>query len=63
MDERFCYSIADVVAVSGVCRTVVYGGIKAGRLKARKLGRRSLILARDFEAWLSTLPWVKSEAA
>ncbi len=62
MDERFCYSIADVVEMSGVCRTVVYGEIKAGRLKARKLGRRTLILVRDFETWLSTLPWAKSEA-
>jgi hypothetical protein len=37
-------------------RTSTYTEIKAGRLKVRKLGRRTLITSDDAEEWLSRLP-------
>ena len=37
-------------------RTSTYTEIKAGRLKVRKLGRRTIITADDAEEWLSRLP-------
>jgi hypothetical protein len=37
-------------------RTKAYEEINAGRLKARKAGRRTLITADDAEDWLSHLP-------
>ena len=50
------FHISDVCARIGVGRTTVYAAIKSGALKARKCGRRTLILASDLEAWLDTLP-------
>jgi hypothetical protein len=37
-------------------RTKTYEEINAGRLKARKVGRRTIITAEDAEEWLSLLP-------
>lgn len=37
-----------------VSRTTTYAEIKAGRLKVRKVGRRTLITDRDSEAWLES---------
>jgi hypothetical protein len=38
---------------------MIYQEIQTGRLRARKLGRRTLILAADLSAWLANLPLVK----
>jgi hypothetical protein len=47
--ERFC-------EVYGVGRTKAFGEIRAGRLKARKVGRSTIIRAEDAKAWLDALP-------
>jgi excisionase family DNA binding protein len=39
-----------------VGRTKVYGELSSGRLRARKIGRRTIITADDAEAWFSRLP-------
>jgi hypothetical protein len=50
------------MSISGFCeiydigRTKAYEEINAGRLKARKAGRRTIIAADDAEDWLSRLP-------
>jgi hypothetical protein len=49
-------SIAQVVRCSGLSRTLVYQEMRAGRLLARKCGRRTVILQTDLEAFLSALP-------
>jgi hypothetical protein len=43
----------------GVGRTVTYSEIRSGRLKARKLGRRTIITTDDAEEWLNCLPTTK----
>ncbi|WP_018260558.1 helix-turn-helix domain-containing protein [Methylobacterium sp. WSM2598] len=58
MNEVLSYSIADAVKVSGVGRSFLYEQIKAGKLKARKLGRRTLIMAADLQSWLAALPTI-----
>jgi hypothetical protein len=40
----------------GIGRTKAYEEINAGRLKARKAGRRTIITSDDAEDWLSRLP-------
>jgi hypothetical protein len=54
------YSIDSVVEICGLGRTSVYGEIKAGRLVARKCGRRTLVIDEDLQRWLETLPVVSS---
>jgi hypothetical protein len=49
--EEFCgrYSVG---------RTTAYAEMKAGRLRRRKVGKRSIIAQEDAEAWLRWLPIV-----
>ncbi len=56
-------SPSDVCRCYGIGKTQLYAEIKAGRIKARKLGRRTLIAASDVQAWFNALPVSKREAA
>jgi excisionase family DNA binding protein len=47
----------------GVGRDKLYCLIREGRLPARKLGRKTLILATDLEAFLEALPKMGVSAA
>ena len=51
--EEFCrrYSLG---------RTKVYEEIKLGRLRARKVGRRTIVTQDDAETWLRHLPRMKT---
>jgi excisionase family DNA binding protein len=50
------YSIPEVMARVGVGRDKLYCLIREGKLPARKLGRKTLILASDLERFLESLP-------
>jgi hypothetical protein len=50
------FSIADLVEGSPLSRSTIYAEIKAGRLKARKIGRRTLVLGEDWRLFLTSLP-------
>lgn len=50
------YSVSDVLQMVGISRTTFYQLVKAGKIKVRKVGNRSLILSCDLEAWLEGLP-------
>jgi hypothetical protein len=49
-------SVHDFCDRYDIGRTKAYEEINAGRLKARKAGRRTIITADDAEEWLSRLP-------
>lgn len=48
--EPLAYSVADACRVSTLCKSQIYNLIRAGRLEARKLGRRTLIPAASLRA-------------
>ncbi|SFK79199.1 helix-turn-helix domain-containing protein [Methylocapsa palsarum] len=50
------YGIDAFVKIAGIGRTTVFQEIAEGRLKARKIGRRTIILKDDAIAWLTSLP-------
>lgn len=54
--QKLAHSIDDVVGLSGFGRTLVFAEIKAGRLIARKRGRRTVVLKSDLHRWLDSLP-------
>ena len=57
MDEtRLALTVAEVAKAAGVGRTTVFEEIRHGRLVARKVGRRTIIMAGDLDAWLNSLP-------
>jgi hypothetical protein len=62
-DARMAYSIDDLSRRSGVGRQLIYDEINAGHLLARKIGRRTIILATEGERWLADAPAIEPAAA
>ncbi len=54
--EPLAYTIDGAVKASGLCRSRIYEELRAGRIEARKAGRRTLILASSLAAFLAALP-------
>jgi excisionase family DNA binding protein len=54
--RKRAYSIKSAAEVIGAGRDGVYEAIRSGRLRARKFGRRTLILDEDLTAFLRSLP-------
>lgn len=48
--EPLVYSVADACRVSTLCKSQIYNLIRAKKLEARKLGRRTVILAHSLRA-------------
>lgn len=53
--ETLAYSIDGFCEATATSRSAAYNEIRAGRLRAVKFGRRTLILRTDAEAWLACL--------
>lgn len=60
MFEPLVYTIQEAANVSKRCRATIYNELRAGRLKAKKHGDSTLILAEDLKIWLDSLPEYKS---
>lgn len=54
--EQLAYGIGDFGKLADMGRTTTFREIAEGRLKARKIGRRTVILRKDAEAYLNALP-------
>jgi excisionase family DNA binding protein len=54
--DRLAYPIDEFAEAVGIGRSKLYAEIRAGRLKAKKLGSRTLIMATDGDAYLDSLP-------
>lgn len=52
-DDRRAWSIAEVAARLGVSRNFVLAQVSRGALRARRLGRRVVILTEDLESYLA----------
>jgi excisionase family DNA binding protein len=63
MAEKLSYIIPELCAAGGFGRTTAYGAIKAGSLRAVKVGRRTIILAKDLEEFLLKLPPVTTKTS
>jgi len=60
--QREGLSISEACDIAGIGRTKIYEAISEGRLKARKLGKRTLVLRTDLQAFLADLPAVRTDA-
>jgi len=59
-DEIGAFTIDEHCRRYRICRETAYREIRAGRLPARKLGRKTLILRADAESWAAGLPELRS---
>jgi hypothetical protein len=53
---RLAYSIERLAKESDISRSMIYEEIAAGRLIARKVGRRTIVRRSDALLWLRSLP-------
>jgi Helix-turn-helix domain len=57
---KLALTIPEAVAMSGIGRSRLYAIFKAGGIKPRKSGTRTLIIFSDLEAYLQSLPLAKN---
>ena len=55
-DDRLAYHIHDASKAGAGSRSEIYEALKRGDLKAKKRGRRTIILRDDLAAYLASLP-------
>jgi excisionase family DNA binding protein len=53
---RAAFSVPEIMVQIGLSRDNVYRLIREGRLKARKVGRRTLVTNTDLQEFLQALP-------
>jgi hypothetical protein len=56
MTEKVAFSVREFTQKFGIGLTRTYEEIASGRLLAKKVGCRTLILAKDADAWAANLP-------
>jgi excisionase family DNA binding protein len=56
MTGKIGLTIAEVVELLPLGRTRLYAEISAGRLRAHKLGRRTVIFPKDLDDFVKSLP-------
>jgi excisionase family DNA binding protein len=54
--NRLAYPIDEFADAVGIGRSKLYAEIRAGKLKAKKLGSRTLITATEAHAYIDSLP-------
>jgi excisionase family DNA binding protein len=53
---RLAFVPAEAAQCVGISRTRIFEELKAGRLRARRIGKATIISAADLLAWFETLP-------
>jgi len=54
------YSVESAAEESSTSRDTIYRAIRCGDLRARKIGSRTVILAEDLRAYLTSRPAIKA---
>jgi|KBSSwiStaDraftv2_1062776.scaffolds.fasta_scaffold439754_2 hypothetical protein len=58
---KSAYTLDEMVAEGDGCRSYLYAEIGAGRLRAVKRGRRTLVLAEDRTTWRASWPAIEKK--
>jgi excisionase family DNA binding protein len=54
--EKLAYTLKEVQELVGMSRSSIYLALAGQRLRAVKSGKKTLVLAKDLQAWLEKLP-------
>jgi excisionase family DNA binding protein len=55
-DVKLSYTVKEVCKLVGISAATIYQVLRRGDLRAVKLGKKTLILAKDLQEWLDNLP-------
>lgn len=55
-DQPTAFSVRQFCEMHAIGRTTFYEEVKYGRLRIRKLGKRTLVLREEAERWVCALP-------
>lgn len=55
-DRPTAFSVRQFCEMHAIGRTTFYEEVKYGRLRIRKLGKRTLVLREEAERWVGALP-------
>ena len=56
ISQKGAFSVEEFLHWASIGRTKFYEEVNEGRLKLRKIGRKSVITITDAQAWLDSLP-------
>jgi excisionase family DNA binding protein len=59
---REAFAVREFCDRYGICRDTFYSEVKRGRLRALKLGKKTLVLKSDAESWAKSLPELRAAA-
>ncbi len=54
--NKTAYTVNEITKEIGIGRSKLYAEMAEGKLKARKIGKKTIFLAEDVQAYLSNLP-------
>jgi excisionase family DNA binding protein len=62
LSGREAFAVGEFCARYGICRQTFYDEVRRGRLRALKLGKKTIILKMDADAWVATMPALELSA-
>ena len=54
--DKGALTVDEFCSWAGIGRSKFYNEVKAGRIRVRKIGRKSVVAMADAQAWLESLP-------
>lgn len=62
ISNREAFAVREFCARYGICRQTFYDEVRRGRLRALKLGKKTIVLRADADAWVATMPALELSA-
>jgi excisionase family DNA binding protein len=60
VSSKKAFAVREFCDQYGICRDTFYSEVKCGRLRALKVGKRTLVLKSDAESWAASLPELRT---
>ena len=61
--QRSAFTVNEVIREIGISRSKLYAEIAAGKITPRKIGKKTIFLAKDVQEYLNALSQAKSGVA
>jgi excisionase family DNA binding protein len=58
--SKEAFAVLEFCTRYGICRATFYTEVKRGRLRAHKLGRKTIVMRADADAWAASLPELRA---